>query len=208
MQNPGSTPDRNDLLAAELADRLPDRGGAGPRRQRHRLSGPGSPPRAPGGAQGPALRPGGGARHGAVPAGDPHPGPPAPSPHPAALRLRHRRRPAVLHHALCRRRDASGLAASGPADWKPPAAVQLATEVASALAYAHALGVIHRDLKPENIMLSPTGQAVLADFGIAYAMEEPGAPPIRRHPVRAPPHRDRAHGGNSDLHESGAGRRR
>jgi serine/threonine-protein kinase len=51
--------------------------------------------------------------------------------------------------------------------------VQLATEVASALAYAHALGVIHRDLKPENVMLSPTGQAILADFGIAYALEEP-----------------------------------
>ena len=51
-------------------------------------------------------------------------------------------------------------------------AVQLATEVASALAYAHALGVIHRDLKPENVMLSPTGEAILADFGIAYALEE------------------------------------
>ena len=52
-------------------------------------------------------------------------------------------------------------------------AVQLATEVASALAYAHALGVIHRDLKPENVMISPTGQAILADFGIAYALDEP-----------------------------------
>jgi serine/threonine protein kinase/tetratricopeptide (TPR) repeat protein len=52
------------------------------------------------------------------------------------------------------------------------AAVRLAIEVASALAYAHAAGVIHRDLKPENIMLSPTGEAILADFGIAYALEE------------------------------------
>jgi serine/threonine-protein kinase len=51
-------------------------------------------------------------------------------------------------------------------------AVQLSLEVASALAYAHRLGVIHRDLKPENVMLSPTGQAILADFGIAYAVEE------------------------------------
>jgi serine/threonine-protein kinase len=54
----------------------------------------------------------------------------------------------------------------------PGAAVQLALEVASALGYAHAHGIIHRDLKPENIMLSPTGEAVLADFGIAYALEE------------------------------------
>jgi TolB-like protein/Flp pilus assembly protein TadD/tRNA A-37 threonylcarbamoyl transferase component Bud32 len=56
----------------------------------------------------------------------------------------------------------------------PPAALQLALEVASALAYAHRLGIIHRDLKPENIMLSPTGEAILADFGIAYALEQPG----------------------------------
>jgi serine/threonine-protein kinase len=52
------------------------------------------------------------------------------------------------------------------------AAVQLGIEVASALAYAHALGIIHRDLKPENIMFSPTGEAILADFGIAYALDE------------------------------------
>ena len=69
----------------------------------------------------------------------------------------------------------SGIGSSGQVDWKCPTAVQLATEVASALAYAHALGVIHRDLKPENIMLSPTGQAILADFGIAYAVEEGSA---------------------------------
>jgi TolB-like protein/tetratricopeptide (TPR) repeat protein/tRNA A-37 threonylcarbamoyl transferase component Bud32 len=57
---------------------------------------------------------------------------------------------------------------------EPPAAVQLALEVASALGYAHRLGIIHRDLKPENIMLSPTGEAILADFGIAYALEQSG----------------------------------
>ena len=57
---------------------------------------------------------------------------------------------------------------------EPAAAVQLGLEVSSALAYAHRLGIIHRDLKPENIMLSPTGEAILADFGIAYALEQPG----------------------------------
>jgi TolB-like protein/Flp pilus assembly protein TadD/tRNA A-37 threonylcarbamoyl transferase component Bud32 len=52
-----------------------------------------------------------------------------------------------------------------------PAAVQLGRDVASALAYAHALGVVHRDLKPENIVFSPMGHAILADFGIAYAVD-------------------------------------
>jgi serine/threonine-protein kinase len=48
-------------------------------------------------------------------------------------------------------------------------AIRIAREVASALGYAHAQGVIHRDIKPENILLS-AGHAVVADFGIARAV--------------------------------------
>src|SRR3989441_8609023 len=44
-------------------------------------------------------------------------------------------------------------------------AVRIATQVASALDYAHHHGVIHRDIKPENILLHE-GEAVVADFGI------------------------------------------
>ena len=51
---------------------------------------------------------------------------------------------------------------------------QLVTEVASALTYAHALGVIHRDIKPANILISGGGHALLTDFGIAYAIEDGG----------------------------------
>jgi serine/threonine protein kinase len=47
-------------------------------------------------------------------------------------------------------------------------AVRIATEVASALDYAHRHGVIHRDIKPENILLHD-GRALVADFGIALA---------------------------------------
>src|SRR3954464_6917742 len=52
-------------------------------------------------------------------------------------------------------------------------AMRIATEVASALDYAHRHGVIHRDIKPENILLHD-GQALVADFGIALAASKAG----------------------------------
>ena len=58
-------------------------------------------------------------------------------------------------------------------------AVRIAREVAEALEHAHARGILHRDVKPENILLEE-GHAVVADFGIALALEHAGGERLTR----------------------------
>ncbi len=48
--------------------------------------------------------------------------------------------------------------------------IRIASDVASALAFAHQGGIIHRDIKVDNILFTSEGAAVIADFGIARAV--------------------------------------
>jgi Tol biopolymer transport system component len=53
-------------------------------------------------------------------------------------------------------------------------ALEVAEQIAFGLASAHAKGITHRDLKPENVLLTKSGQAKIADFGLAKLSETPG----------------------------------
>src|SRR4051794_9548760 len=52
----------------------------------------------------------------------------------------------------------------------PQRAAEVASDIASALGFAHRNGVVHRDVKPGNVLISPSGQVKVADFGIARAL--------------------------------------
>jgi serine/threonine protein kinase/Tfp pilus assembly protein PilF len=53
----------------------------------------------------------------------------------------------------------------------PLAAIDIAAQIASALAAAHQAGIVHRDIKPENVMIRPDGIVKVLDFGLAKLTE-------------------------------------
>jgi serine/threonine-protein kinase len=54
----------------------------------------------------------------------------------------------------------------------PERALEITSDILSALDYSHRQGIVHRDIKPGNVMLTPDGQVKVMDFGIARAISD------------------------------------
>ena len=79
----------------------------------------------------------------------------------------HDGQPVLVMEYLPSRSLATVVAEGGP---QPPRTVaRIGEQIASALAAAHAAGVVHRDVKPGNVLVGDDGSAKLADFGISRA---------------------------------------
>lgn len=72
---------------------------------------------------------------------------------------------------LLQGRDLSGVLAGHASGLPVEQVITLATQIADALAAAHARGVVHRDIKPANLFLQNDGRVKICDFGIARLVD-------------------------------------
>ncbi|HMH90714.1 MAG TPA: serine/threonine-protein kinase [Streptosporangiaceae bacterium] len=80
--------------------------------------------------------------------------------------------PWIVMELICGRSLDQVIAEDGPLP--PRHAAQVGASLLSALAAAHAAGVLHRDVKPANVLVAGDGRVVLTDFGIAKIGADPG----------------------------------
>jgi len=80
-------------------------------------------------------------------------------------------RPSIVMELVPFRSLREVIAEDGPLS--PAQAARIGLSVLAALRAVHEAGVVHRDVKPANILLGPEGRIVLADFGIAKAVDSP-----------------------------------
>jgi hypothetical protein len=80
--------------------------------------------------------------------------------------------PWIVMELICGRSLDQVIAEDGPLPPRP--AAQVGASLLSALAAAHAAGVLHRDVKPANVLVAGDGRIVLTDFGIAKVGADPG----------------------------------
>ena len=92
--------------------------------------------------------------------------------HPHAIAVydvvEHEGQPCLIMEYLASRSLATVLSAQGVL--LPAEIASIGSQVASALAAAHAAGIVHRDIKPGNVLLADDGTAKITDFGISHAV--------------------------------------
>ena len=84
--------------------------------------------------------------------------------------------------------------------------LEISIQTSSALAAAHAAGIVHRDIKPENIMVRPDGYIKLLNFGLAKLTEPQNSITDTEAPTKVRVNTSAGRDGHHELHVTGAGK--